>query len=587
MKLLNITIDHFLRINDMDLALGGTKVHLFAGHNEVGKTSLAEAIRFAVLGDSPRVKLKKDYTKLVSHGSKKGSIDLVTDKGTITRNLPSGASSGDLDTDLDKHVDYEILLGATHFMGWAEKARREYLFRLCGVGFDADNIMKRLKKKKMPASLEVKVKALLSVAESFDPVVKRAGTEIVQGKGAWEEITGDRFGSAKAKGWMPVYLEPRPKKPTKAALDKAIKLNNAADIHYSDTNRLYGAASSSRDAANKALLELAGIEESVKQAVSLKTRKAARDIQISGAEADIRGLEERATQMQNASDILSCPSCDTQLRYVNNDLEIATDEQLNAEAEAKGDSLANVTEGIREERGRLAGLRSQRDEIQQQLDIAANAEGRSVELSKIVAAGDEKLVKQTYDDMLAAGAERDKTSANLEVLKKIIEQYEQDGKKTKRAEELRVQIGDWQKVKDLLSPNGIPAELVAEALGSFNENLKDSCEASGWPLIQIAADMMIYRGQTPYTLLSESAMWKANTALMYTIARMSDIRLMLLDRMDVLDIAGRVQCVGWLQKVCKHFDTILVFATMKSAPAKLPGDTTVHWMDNGEIANAA
>ena len=49
MKINHIQADNFLRLNLFDVNMDDAVVHLFAGDNEAGKTSVQEAIRFALL----------------------------------------------------------------------------------------------------------------------------------------------------------------------------------------------------------------------------------------------------------------------------------------------------------------------------------------------------------------------------------------------------------------------------------------------------------------------------------------------------------------------------------------------------------
>jgi spermidine/putrescine transport system substrate-binding protein len=64
------------------------------------------------------------------------------------------------------------------------------------------------------------------------------------------------------------------------------------------------------------------------------------------------------------------------------------------------------------------------------------------------------------------------------------------------------------------------------------------------------------------------------------------LRLLLLDRMDVLDIPGRLDLVDWLDDLSTQgeIDTALVFATLKTLPNGLPPSITAHWIEDGLLA---
>jgi hypothetical protein len=78
------------------------------------------------------------------------------------------------------------------------------------------------------------------------------------------------------------------------------------------------------------------------------------------------------------------------------------------------------------------------------------------------------------------------------------------------------------------------------------------------------------------------------------IAYQSGLKLMVLDRVDVLDTIGRAQLVAWLDALVRadELDTGLLFATMKTMPTNLPSSTAAHWVEAGvcaavEVAEAA
>ena len=72
----------------------------------------------------------------------------------------------------------------------------------------------------------------------------------------------------------------------------------------------------------------------------------------------------------------------------------------------------------------------------------------------------------------------------------------------------------------------------------------------------------------------------------------SGLRILLLDRFDVLDAKGREDLIYWLDAMAADevLDTALVFGTMKALPAGLPEAITPVWIEGGvvgEIREAA
>lgn len=69
------------------------------------------------------------------------------------------------------------------------------------------------------------------------------------------------------------------------------------------------------------------------------------------------------------------------------------------------------------------------------------------------------------------------------------------------------------------------------------------------------------------------------------IAHLSGLRLLVLDRFDVLDLTGRQDLLYWLNglAITGSLDTALLFGTLKSIPASLPPSMTAHWIEDGVV----
>ena len=57
----------------------------------------------------------------------------------------------------------------------------------------------------------------------------------------------------------------------------------------------------------------------------------------------------------------------------------------------------------------------------------------------------------------------------------------------------------------------------------------------------------------------------------------------MLDRVDVLDLAGREDLLYWLDGLAANgeIETALLFATLKALPASLPENVAAFWIENG------
>ena len=88
-----------------------------------------------------------------------------------------------------------------------------------------------------------------------------------------------------------------------------------------------------------------------------------------------------------------------------------------------------------------------------------------------------------------------------------------------------------------------------------------------------------------YNLLSESEKWRCDAMLAAAVAQLSGVRMLVLDRFDVLDLPGRADLIAWLDILAADgdIDTALVFGTLKALPAQLPDTIAAHWIADGVL----
>jgi recombinational DNA repair ATPase RecF len=89
MKITHIQTSNVMGARAVDVRLA-KPVALFAGSNGAGKSSLQEAIRMALTGETVRVNLKKDYGALVTDGQESGFVEVATADANYSVVLPSG-----------------------------------------------------------------------------------------------------------------------------------------------------------------------------------------------------------------------------------------------------------------------------------------------------------------------------------------------------------------------------------------------------------------------------------------------------------------------------------------------------------------
>lgn len=196
----HVKIENFIRVAYADFDV--TRPVLFiAGHNEAGKSSIAEAVRFVLMADNPRVSLKKELPDLVTLGAKRGAVELTFDNRAVRRNIKDGKATGDTEALPSDGVALSICLQASRFADLAPTERRNLVTHLVGLEITPEKIVAELKRRKFDAKLIEKYEPLFhgGLEAAFDKAVRLER----ETRGAWQEVTGEKYGSVKAETWAP------------------------------------------------------------------------------------------------------------------------------------------------------------------------------------------------------------------------------------------------------------------------------------------------------------------------------------------------------------------------------------------------
>lgn len=203
MKILELTVDNFLRLGQVHLDLSGSWLHVLGGLNEAGKSSINEAIRFALLGETVRVAKKSDYKHLIKDGAKTGTVRIKTDTGDLIRDIKSAKICGGVQMEIAPALPF--VLNAPRFLQLDTKKRRDLLFEVCGVTHDQDTIRKLLVSRGLNEGYVDQIMPMIRAG--FDAAMSAAKRFASESRGAWKTCTGETYGSLKADGWRPT-LEP-------------------------------------------------------------------------------------------------------------------------------------------------------------------------------------------------------------------------------------------------------------------------------------------------------------------------------------------------------------------------------------------
>jgi hypothetical protein len=475
MKINSVSIDNFLQISALDLPLSETTpVHLIAGLNESGKSSIHEAIRYAILGETQRVHLKRDYPRMVRDGAKTGSIrvEYVNERGDhdfIHREVETGKIIDGYTGDPEFAV--AEVMDATKFPYYDHKMQREILSRLLHIKIDREDVRNRLLRRKIP---EEQIDAVMPMLRAgFEAAHKEAKAQQSACRAKWEALTNERWGTNKGAEWEPT---------------KKIIVGSMVQAQQREADKY--------EKAWKSALEKLAVQKAYKGGVSCP-----------------------------------CPSCGVKLTFTGQDFVLYDDQPTPSE----------MKENTKE--------RKEADNL-------------------------EKLYKQEI--------------AKLQEMEADLAFNERLDEIKKETKELHGDILVWMQIAEAFAADGIPGEIISDKLKPVNDRLRETSAATGWDQVRITTNMEVEIGTLPYSLGSESAHWRAQAAIAEAISYVGEIGLLCLDRIDVLDIPNRSRLLKWINKVAASHDTILLFGTLKEAPAKLPPTFTLHWLESGrEVSNKA
>jgi energy-coupling factor transporter ATP-binding protein EcfA2 len=586
MKINHIHIENFIGARAVDVPLNSPTT-LICGQNGAGKSSVRDAIAFALTADLGRVSLKKDARQLIFDGASSASITLQTSLGEIGVAISSNGRIADSMRGVELPAALPYVLDGQRFAQLDAKERRAFLFGLMGLSAGADEVRKRLTARGCDAK---RIKAVIPMLRAgFDAAQSEAAGKARDAKASWREITGETYGEKKAEGWKPaltVDVDEMQLQAAKSALD-------ATNAELAAANQRLGALQERMRRYQQAQVAADGL----RKRAAIKPRileKLKRD------RAKLAEWQAKVGQARAAAGVA-----------LRNGL-------IHDLARAVHFLSGHYAGPLHEHEGVLARYEAEYGPVaqpeQHDLEMAAKLPQYEevLELWKIAVANDERaladaeaaeraLAKSGHADPAPDAAEMDAAErhrAQLEV-EQVANQSTLDRLKAQRAAawhadaksvragELHQAVLAWTAIADALGPDGILGEMLAEALGPLNKRLAQSAQVAEWQRVEIAPDMTIRTGpnKRPYALLSESEKWRCDAMIAEAIAHLSGLRLLVLDRFDVLDLQGRSDLVAWLDQLGAdgEIESCLLFGTLKAIPANLPETISAHWIENGVV----
>lgn len=594
MQIQHITVKSFVGARAVDVDVD-TPVTVFAGPNGAGKSSLREAISAALTGDISRVALKKEYPSMVTEGAKKAIASLETDVGPVSLTLPDG-----------RHVGLTVYTGALPYLLHPERfsqlkadERRTFLFELTGLRATPEKVKSLLLERKCD---EKKVEKVLPMMRSgFPAAVKFAEDEAREAKGAWRSVTGEQWGKDKAEGWeaeVPLFDAKRHAEVSEqlSGAEKRLATANTEIGALQEKHRAYIASRESAERSAEVAKGLSRIE------AKLETDRK----HLEEAEARLKDTEQRAGtapreglvhELAAAVREFTVIIADTESLVQRgtgeikpwSDYDLVTVENAYA---AYVDQHGEPSEGgDADARARVPELVKARDLMKRAVEnderdlAAAHGATEALKLKADFEVVTDEQLTAARTSVAAASTQRDNLRAELDRLNNAKRAAEAAAGKTNDAAKHHADIVQWLDIAAALAPDGIPGDMLAQAIAPINHRLAELAAFAEWAVPSVDPDMTIRAGGRLYSLLSESEQYRVDALITLTIAVLSESRIAFFDRFDVLDLKGRGDLLALLDDMAaqNEISTALVFGTLKKVPEGLPPTTRAHWIENGEL----
>ena len=610
MKIHSIHVEGFLGARQVDIALV-EPITLIAGQNGAGKSSIANAIALALNAELGRVDVKKDAARLVTEGATAACVQIQTDSADFEVHITKAGKITDHAAGRKPHPALPFALDASRFSRLPDAERRTLLFNLLGIETTPEAIAERLARMKCDAD---KVKAIgPALRAGFVAGEKHARELASQARGKWVAVTGEKaYGDKKAEGWEPPPAAALAGDPAALAENASARANELGE-QIAALQQELGAARATREAAQQRAVRIERLRDQAGMVERIKGRLATAEENVASCKAQFAGAGSDDPKAPGSYLLRGLASALNEFVALTGESHGVVGYHLNGDVARWGEfeSLINRSAAHLGEYRKLHGdpdatpadpvrLAELRHALQTAESGAANArrdlaaaEAAGAELAELEKAAPLEAPKIEDIETRLADARRRHADWQADVQKYL----EAAGAAERRAQQIadaarhHADVQQWLAIADALSPDGIKAAMLADALDPINARLAENAALAQWPAPKITADMAIVVDGRAIALLSESERWRTDALLTVSLGQLSGLRFAVLDRFDCLDMTGREDLLFWLSDLAEaqQIDTVVVLGTLKAAPpaGALPPHIEAQWIERGALIPAS
>ena len=563
-------IHHLLGIDEGEFEIGPGEILEVVGPNGSGKTSIG-LIVMALAGRNanPLGLSIGDARKTYLHrgdedGFGKLTYETHTPEAAATPAIEwfprNGTMVGPTAGESAKPLSCPEAVGLVDFVGrQSDKARAAMLQPvLLPPPEDVLDALKDLLKGKLPEQ------DLLGVLKSvqdrgWDKTEAVYADRARIAKRSWCGITGRaRYGIAVAADWLPDgWLADYDGKTTleaegdvAAARDALALLHKAQAVAEVKEEII---SEQQQHEAKEAKAALPDLRVKVSEAEEMRQEKRAFVAEARAREAEQKGsiqataVELRQVEIRRAPQTSLCPNCDTPLmirggEIVTCDLAaFENDEEdraitraaLEETQRAKTDRLEDLREAtaVCEKAERLADIELQ--SLQRSLDgLTRKAEvtGEVIDMAERLRRDETKSLRDEENNRALSEAEQDMHD------KASVVEVVADAAK---ARALHDTIVRYSVIAEAIGPRGVRNKMLTDGLGELNAGLAHLSEVSGWPMVEVDSKGVVMIAGThmtlPSVMCSESEKWRAQAMIQLTVGVLTESKIVMIDRADMLD----------------------------------------------------
>jgi hypothetical protein len=475
-----------------------SRVILIGGENAAGKSSVTAATAAALTGNPLPIRgvKKSEAGCMVRSGTADGSVTLETDAGKTEIAWPKAQ----VKTTGEPPQASEYAAGLSCVLKLDAKKRAQALSDYLQAEPTRADFDQALQPLELPAKQMDGLWDTI-VGRGWDGAAQQVKEKGATLKGAWEQITGERYGSKKADnyisdGWGPdldgVSLETLEADLADArqVLEGCIASEAVDDARCEDLER-----------------QVAGIV-GIKEQIEVLTDELQ---QAADAHTERYRVAEKLPRPEPVPVV--CPHCGGALSVSDGQVAPArpVDEKENAKRQQALDAAREELDGLAET---ADGIERKLNDARAELKAAEKAARELDELNNR---------PEAVGDIDAARTSVQQAEARLRAWK---QKTEADGKH--RAICLNAEI------LARLAPGGIRQQKLADALGTANAGLLELSKVSGFGLAAIDGGLGASLNGTPYGLLCKSERWRVRVLLQIWMAQADNSAAVIIDGADIV-----------------------------------------------------